>query len=124
MMFENGVLRKVFGSELEEVAGGWRRLHNEELHNLYTSPYVMRVIKLRSMRLTGLVTCMGEMRNAYSILVGKLEGKRLFGIPWHRSGGNIKIYNEVFSDYQPGKVVQFCRNQRFEDHLCPRPQGC
>jgi hypothetical protein len=60
------------------VAGGWRRLHYEELHNLQASQNIIKVIKSRRMRLAGYVACMGEMRNAYSILVGESEGKRLF----------------------------------------------
>jgi hypothetical protein len=58
------------------VAGDWRKLYNEELHNLYTSPNISRVIKSRRLRLTGHVTRMGEVRNAYKILVGKPKGKR------------------------------------------------
>jgi len=57
------------------VAGNWRRLHNEELHNLYTSPDIIRVIKSRGMRWAGHVVRIGEVRNAYKVLVGKLEGK-------------------------------------------------
>jgi hypothetical protein len=67
---ENRVLRGIFGPEREDVAGGWRRLHNEELHNLYASPNVIRVIK-RRMNWTENVARMGEMRNEYDILVGK-----------------------------------------------------
>jgi hypothetical protein len=63
-VFENRVLRRIFGPKREEVAGGWRRLHNEELHNLYTSPSVIRVIKSWRMRGVGHVAHMGEMRNA------------------------------------------------------------
>jgi hypothetical protein len=66
------------------VAGGWRRLHNEGLHNLYTSPNVKRVSKSRRLRWVGRVSRMGEMRTVYKILVGKLEGKRPFGIPKRR----------------------------------------
>jgi hypothetical protein len=73
---ENRVLRRIFGPEREEMAGGCRRLHNVELHNLYASPSVIRVIKLRRMRWTGHVACMGGMKNGYKILVGKSEGKR------------------------------------------------
>jgi hypothetical protein len=61
------------------VTGDWRELHNEELHNLYSSPNVIRMMTSRRMRLAGHVARMGETRNAYRILVGKPEGKRLLG---------------------------------------------
>jgi hypothetical protein len=70
------VLRKIFGPKSDEVIGGWRKLHNEELHNLYCSPSIIRIIKSRRMRWSGHVARMGEKRNAYRILVGKLERKR------------------------------------------------
>jgi hypothetical protein len=73
---ENRLLSRIFGPKGEEVAEGWRRLHNEELYNLYTSPLIIRVIKSRRMRWTGYVAHMGEMRNENNILVGKPEGKR------------------------------------------------
>jgi hypothetical protein len=57
----NRVLRRIFGPKGQKVAGGWRRLHNEELHNLYTSPNIIRMIKSRSMRWEGYVACMGEI---------------------------------------------------------------
>jgi hypothetical protein len=66
----------MFGPQREEMMGGWRRLHNEELHNLYTSPNIIRMIKSRKIRWSGHVARMEEMKNAYSILVGKHEGKR------------------------------------------------
>jgi len=66
------------------VAGGWRRLHNEELHNLYLSPNIIRVIKSRKMKWMEHVAHMGEMRNAFSILVGKSEWKRPLKRPQHR----------------------------------------
>jgi hypothetical protein len=75
-VFENRVLRSAFETEQEEVAGGCRRLHNEELHNLYASPNVIRAIKSRSMRWTGHIAHMGEMRKANNILVRKPEGWR------------------------------------------------
>jgi hypothetical protein len=75
-VFENRVLRRIFGPKREEVAGGWRRLHNEELHNLYDSPNIIRVIKSRRMRWAGHVTHIGDMINAYKLLVSKREGKR------------------------------------------------
>jgi hypothetical protein len=71
--------------------GGWRKLHNEELHNLYSSPNIIRMIKLRRVRWAGHVARMGETRNAYRILVGKPEGKRPLRRPrcrWHK---NINI---------------------------------
>jgi hypothetical protein len=74
-VFENRVLRRIFGSKREEVAGGWRRLRNGELHNLYASPNVMRVIKSRRMIWVGYVACMGELRNRYKISGGKPRGK-------------------------------------------------
>jgi hypothetical protein len=79
-VFENRVLR-IFGPKRDEETGDWRKLHNEELHNLYSSPSIIRVIKSRRMRWAGNVTRMGEKRNAYGILVGKPEGKRPLGRP-------------------------------------------
>jgi hypothetical protein len=58
------MLRRMFGPKMEEVMGGWRRQHNEELHNVYVSPYLIRVIKSRRMKCAGHIPCMGEMRNA------------------------------------------------------------
>jgi hypothetical protein len=72
------VPQKIFGPKRVELVGGWRRLHNEELHNLYGSPNIMRVIKSRRMRWERHVTHMGEMRNSYKILVRKPEEKRPF----------------------------------------------
>jgi hypothetical protein len=66
------------------VTEGWRKLHNVELHNLYSSPSIIRMIKSRMMRWTGHVTRMGEKGNTYRILVGKPEGKRPLGRPRHR----------------------------------------
>jgi hypothetical protein len=76
---ENRVLKRIFGPERDEVTGGWRKLHNEELHNLYSSPSIIRMIKSRGMRLAGHVARMGEKRNACSISVGNREGKRPLG---------------------------------------------
>jgi hypothetical protein len=70
------VLRRIFGPKREEVAGGWRRLHNEELHNLYTSPNIIRVIKSRRIRWAEHVALMSGMTNSYKMLVGKPEGRR------------------------------------------------
>jgi hypothetical protein len=79
--FENRVLRRIFGPKRDEVTGGCRTLHNEELHDFYSSPSIIRIIKSRKMRWAGHITRMGEKRNAYSLLVGKPEGKRLLGRP-------------------------------------------
>jgi hypothetical protein len=81
-VFENRVLRRIFGAKRDEVTADWRKLHNEELHNLYSSP--IRITKSRRMRWAGHVERMGEKRNAYKILVGKLEEKRPVGRPRRR----------------------------------------
>jgi hypothetical protein len=90
-VFENRVLRRIFGRERDEVTGDWRKLHNEELHRLYSSPSIIRMIKSRRMRLTGHVARMREKRNAYRIFVGKPQGNRLLRRPGRRWVDNIKI---------------------------------
>jgi hypothetical protein len=90
-VFENRVLRRIFGPERDEVTGDWRKLHNEELHGLYSSPSIIRVIKARRMRWAGHVACMGEVRGAYNILVGRPEEKRPIGSPRCRWEDNIKM---------------------------------
>jgi hypothetical protein len=89
-VFENRVLRRIFGPRRDKVTGDWRKLHNEELHNLYSSPNIIRMIKSRRMRWTGHVAQMGETRNVYRILVGKPEGKRPPGRPRRRWVDNIE----------------------------------
>jgi hypothetical protein len=89
-VFENKALR-IFGPKRDEVIEGWRKIHNEELHNLYSSPSIIRMIKLRSMRWAGHVARTGEKRNAYRILVGKLEEKRPLGRPRRRWVDNNKM---------------------------------
>jgi transposase len=85
-------LRNIFyGPKREEVVGGWRRLHNEELHNSYASSYIIRMINSRRMRWAEHVARMREMRNAYRILVGKPEGDRLLGRPRRIWEDNIRI---------------------------------
>jgi hypothetical protein len=74
-VFENRVLRRIFGPMRDEVKGEWRKLHNEELHDLYFSPSIIRIIKPRRMRWAGHVARMGEKKNAYRLLVGKPEGR-------------------------------------------------
>jgi hypothetical protein len=90
-MFENRVLRRIFGPKREEATEGRRKLHNEELHNLYSSPNIIRVFRIRRMKLEGHVARMSVMRNAYKYLVGKPEGKRTLGKPGHTWDDNIKM---------------------------------
>jgi len=90
-VFENRVLRRIFGPKRDEVTGEWRKLHNE-LNNLYFSPNIVRVIKSRRMRWAGHVARMGEGRGVYRVLVGKHEGRRSVGRPRRRWEDNIRLY--------------------------------
>jgi hypothetical protein len=90
-VFENRLLRRIFGPKMDEVIVGWRKLHNEGLHNMYRSASIIIIIKSRRMRLAGHVARMGEKRSAYRILVGKPEGKKPLGIHRRRWEDNIKI---------------------------------
>jgi hypothetical protein len=75
-VFENRVLRRIFGPKRDEVTGEWRKLHSEQLHNLYSSPNIIRQIKSMRMRWAGHVARMREEGNVYRVLMGKPEGKR------------------------------------------------
>jgi hypothetical protein len=75
-VFENRVLRRIFGPKWDEVTVEWRKLHNEELNDLYSLPNIVRVVKSRSMKWAGRVARMGEERGVHRVLVGKPEGKR------------------------------------------------
>jgi hypothetical protein len=90
-VFENRRLRRIFGPKRDGVTGGWRKLHNEDLHNLYSSPSIIRIITSRRTRWAGHVAQMGEKRNVYRLLVGKPDRKRPRGRPRHRWIDNIKI---------------------------------
>jgi len=90
-VFENRVLRKTLGPRRDEVTGEWRRLHNEELNDLYCSPNIVRVIKSRRMGWAGHVARMGEERGVYRVLVGKPEGRRPLGRPRRRWADNIRM---------------------------------
>ena len=90
MLFQNRVLRRIFGPKRDEVTGEWRKLHNEELNVLYCSPNIVRVIKW-GMKWAGHVARMEERRGVYRVLVGKPEGKRPLGRPRRRWEDNIKM---------------------------------
>jgi hypothetical protein len=90
-VFENRVLRKVFGPKRDEVTGEWRKLHNEELNDLYSLPNIVRVVKSRRTRWGGDVARMGEERGVHRVLVGKPEGKRPLGRPRRRWEDNLKV---------------------------------
>jgi hypothetical protein len=88
-------LRRIFGPKRDEVTGGWRKLHNEELHNLYSSPSIIRMIKSRRMICAGHIARMEEKRNAYRIFVGKPECKRPLGRPRRRWVDNFVACRRV-----------------------------
>ena len=90
-VFENRVLRRIFGPTRDEITGEWRKMHNEELNDLHSSPNIFRVIKSRRMRWAGHIARVGEWRGVYRVLVGKPEGKRSLGRPRHRWEDNIKM---------------------------------
>ena len=90
-VFENRVLSRVFGPKRDEVTGEWRKLHNEELRDLYSLPNNVRVVKSRRMRWAGYVARMGEGRGVHRVLVGKPEGKRPLWRPRRRWEDNIKM---------------------------------
>jgi hypothetical protein len=90
-VFEKRVLRRIFGPKRDDMVGGWRKLHGEELNNLYTSTNIIRMIKSMRMRWAGHVALMGEKRNSYTILVGKPEVKRPLGRHRRRWEDNIRM---------------------------------
>jgi len=94
-VFESRVFRRIFGPKRDEVTGEWRKLHNEELNDLYCSPNTFRVIKSRRIRWAGHVARMGERRGVCRVMVGKPEGKRPLGRPRHRWEDKIKMDLQV-----------------------------
>jgi hypothetical protein len=90
-VFENGALMGIFGCKRDEVTGEWRKLHKEELNELYSSPNIIRVIKSRRIRWVGHVTYMRERRGLYRVLMGKPEGNRSLGRPRLIWEDNIKM---------------------------------
>jgi hypothetical protein len=95
-VFENRVMRRIFGPKREEVAGSWRRLYNEELHNLYASPNIIRVIRSRRMRWVGHTKYMGEMRNVYNIWLENLKGRD--------HSEDLGIYGKIILEQTLGKL--------------------
>jgi hypothetical protein len=90
-VLENRVLRRIFGPKRDEVTGELRKLHNEELRHLYSSPSIIRIMKAMRMRLSGHVALMGEKGNACRLLVGKPEGRRPLGRPTRKWLNNIRM---------------------------------
>jgi hypothetical protein len=90
-VFENRVVRRIFGPKIEKVTGEWRKLHSEELHIFYSSPNIIRQIKSRRMRWVGCVAHMGEERKVHRVLMGKPEGKRPLGRPRRRWEDGISM---------------------------------
>jgi hypothetical protein len=114
-VFENRVLRKTFGPKREED-GSWRKLHNNELHRLYSSPNIVRVIKSRRMRWAGHVAHMEEGKGIYRVLVGRPEDKRLLARLRRRWEDNIKIdLREIGIDV--ANWIQMAQN-RFQRRAC------
>jgi hypothetical protein len=85
------VLRRIFGPKWDDIIGGWRKLHNEDFHNLYSSRNIIRMTKSRRMTWAGRVARMGEKRNTYRVLVRKPEGRRPLERPRHRCDDSIKM---------------------------------
>jgi hypothetical protein len=90
-VFENKVVRRIFGPKRDEVMGGWGKLHNEELHDLYSSPSIIRIIKSRRMRWAGHVARLGGSKNEHRFLIGKPEGRRSLGRPKCKWMNNIRM---------------------------------
>ena len=111
-VFENRVLRRIFGPKRDEVTKQWRKLRNEELKDLFSSYNILRVIKSRRMRWAGHVARMEEKRGLYRVLVGKLEGKRPLGRPRCRWEDNIKMdFQEVECGVVDTRVIttRYCK---------------
>ena len=109
-MFENKVLRKIFGAKKDKITGEWRKLRNSELYALYPSPNTIRSLKSRRLRWAGHVASMEESRNAYRVIVGKSEGKRPLGRPRRRLEDNIKMHLRVV-DCNPGEWIDLAEDR-------------
>ena len=109
-MFENKVLTKIFGANRDEITGEWRKLHNAELHALYSSPNIIRNLKSRRLRWAGHVARMEQPRNAFRVLIGKPEGKRPLGRPRRGWEDNIEMdLREVGCD--PGEWIDLAEDR-------------
>ena len=109
-VFENKVLRKIFGANKDEITGECRKLHNAELHALYSSPNIIRSPKSRRLRWAGHLARMDQSRNVYRVLVGKPEGKRHLGRPRRRWEDNIRMdLREVGCD--PGEWIDLAEDR-------------
>ena len=109
-MFENKILRKIFGARKDEITGEWRKLHNVELYALYSLPNIIRSLKSRRLRWAGHVARMEQSRNAHRVLVGKPEGKRPLGRTRRRWEDNIKVdLREVGGD--PGELIDLAEDR-------------
>jgi hypothetical protein len=108
-VFENRVLRRIFGTKREED-GSWRKLHNDELHDLYSSQNIVRVIKSRWMRWAGHVARMEEGRGVYRVLIGRPEDKRPLGRPRRRLEDNIKMVLRKTGN-QRGNWIQLAQDR-------------
>jgi hypothetical protein len=108
-VFENRVLRRIFGPKREED-GSWIKLHNGELHDLYSSPNIVRVSKSRRMRWAGHVARMGDGRGVYRVLVGRPEGKRPLGRPRRKWEDNIKMDLREIGIYG-ANLIQLARDR-------------
>ena len=103
-VFENRVLRRIVGPKRDKVTGEWRKLHNEELRDLYSLPNIVRVVKSRRMRWAGHVARMGEGRGVHRVLTGKPEGKRLLGKPRRRSRIILRWIFRKWEGMKPGWI--------------------
>ena len=119
-VFENRLLRRIFGLKKDEVTGEWKKkLHNEELNDLYSSSSIVRVTKSRRIRWAGHVARMWEWIDVYRVLVGKPDGKRPLGRPKHRWEGNIKMdLQEV--EWEVWTGLSRLRIRTVGWHLCMR----
>jgi hypothetical protein len=110
-VFENRVLRRVFGPKRDEVTGEWEKLHNEVLNDLYSLPNIVRVVKLRRMRWAGHVARMGEDRGVHRVLVGKPEEKKPLGRPRRRWEDNIKMDLQEVGGWGRGDWMELAQNR-------------